>query len=53
MTYGKHKGKMYKEVLEEDVDDVNWTLAHCGEHSGAGMHRFKDWLIAKAAAEAS
>ena len=50
LTYGKHKGRTFQEVLDEDVDYVSWTLAHCGENSSPGMHRFKDWLIAKAGA---
>ena len=50
MTCGKHKGRTYQSVLDEDVDYVKWILEHCSEQSCSGMRRFKGWLLAKAAA---
>ena len=50
MMFGKHKGRTYQSVLDEDVDYVKWILEHCSEQSCSGMRRFKDWLLAKAAA---
>ena len=53
MTFGKCKGHTYQSVIDEAVDYVKWILEHCSEQSSSGMRRFKDWLLAKAAAAAS
>ena len=52
VTFGKHKGRTFIAVLEEDVSYVKWVLETCDEQSSQGLVRFKDWLLAKASGQA-
>jgi len=47
ITFGRHKGRGFKEVLEDDPDYCEWIVTEAGRPDGVGqsLQGFADWLM--------
>lgn len=48
VRFGKHKGKTYEALLDEDLDYCQWILDQDPEEMGRTMKPFYEWLISQA-----